>query len=68
MVGENGAVERQWLLFAWSPNGYRLREFEGEPPKVGDEVEVDGLRLEIVKVAASPLPGDRRRCAYTVGA
>ena len=60
--------ERAWVLFAWSPTGYRLHELDGEPPEPGSEVELDGQRLEIVKLGASPLPGDPRLCAYTAGA
>ncbi len=52
------------LLFIWKTRGYELRERDGEPPAVGDEVEEDAVRLTVTKVAPSPLPGDRRRCAY----
>jgi hypothetical protein len=54
-----------YLLFVWSPAGYELREQEGDPPQVGDEVEVDGRSLLITKVGASPLPDDERACAYS---
>jgi len=64
----NGSPPRQTLLFAWSPAGYRLRELDGDPPAVGAELVEDGRRLLVVKVGSSPLPGDRRRCVYTVGA
>jgi hypothetical protein len=66
MAEENGA-RRTYLLFAWSPTGYELYEREGEPPEIGAELVDDGNRLEVVKVGASPLPGDARRCVYTVG-
>jgi hypothetical protein len=55
------------LLFVWKPNGYELREQEGEPPAVGSEVEQDGTKLRVSKLAPSPLPGDRRICAYLQG-
>lgn len=54
-----------YLLFVWSPAGYELREQEGDPPQVGDEVDVDGRSLLITKVGASPLPDDERVCAYS---
>ena len=54
-----------YLLFAWAPTGYELREQEGELPKVGDVVEVDGRRVSITKIGVSPLPGDNRPCAYS---
>ena len=53
-----------YLEFVWTPNGYELREREGDPPAVGSEVEEGNGRFVVTKVAASPLPGDARRCAY----
>jgi hypothetical protein len=56
-----------YVLFVWSPAGYTLRELDGDPPPVGQELE-DGERTLVVnKLGASPLPGDTRRCAFTVG-
>jgi hypothetical protein len=54
----------KYLLFVWKPNGYELREVDGEVPAVGAEVEQDGTRLRVTKVAPSPLPGDSRPCVY----
>jgi hypothetical protein len=56
-----------YLLFVWTPAGYELREQEGEPPSVGDQVELDDKRLSITKLGVSPLPGDDRVCAFSVG-
>jgi hypothetical protein len=56
------------LLFVWKPSGYELREADGDVPAVGAEVEQDGTTLRVTKVAPSPLPGDRRQCAYLVRA
>jgi len=53
-----------YVLFVWKPSGYELHERDGEPPQVGSEVEEDGARFTVTKVATSPLPGDSRRCAY----
>jgi hypothetical protein len=52
------------LLFVWKTSGYELREQEGDVPGVGAEVEQDGAVFRVTKVAPSPLPGDRRQCAY----
>lgn len=53
------------VLFVWSANGWTLQEREGESPSVGSTVQ-DGERvLRISKIGPSPLPGDRRRCAFT---
>jgi hypothetical protein len=56
--------QRTHLRFVWTPNGYELRERQGDAPGVGEEVEEDETRLSVTKVAPSPLPGDLRRCAY----
>ena len=53
-----------YLVFVSKPSGYELHEREGEPPSVGDEVEDNGARLRVTKLAPSPLPGDERTCAY----
>jgi hypothetical protein len=53
-----------YVLFVWRPSGYELRDREGEPPALGDEVEEDEVRMTVTKVARSPLPGDKRRCVY----
>jgi len=56
------------LLFVWKPSGYELREEPGDAPAVGSDIEQDGERLRVSKVAPSPLPGDKRECAYLVRA
>lgn len=54
------------LLFVSKPTGYELREQEGDPPHVGSRIEWDGQTLRVTKIAPSPLPGDKRPCAYLV--
>ena len=56
-----------YLLFVWTPTGYELREQDGELPKIGDEVEVDEKTLRVTKLGVSPLPGDQRPCAFSLG-
>jgi hypothetical protein len=56
-----------YLLFVWSPAGYSLRELQGDPPKLGHEFEEGERRLVVNKIGASPLPGDTRRCVFSVG-
>jgi hypothetical protein len=53
-----------YVLFVWKPSGWELREREGDPPAVGEEIEEDGVSMTVTKLAPSPLPGDDRRCAY----
>ena len=53
-----------YLVFLWRPSGYELVEREGDPPSVGDVIDDNGSRVTVLKVVASPLPGDSRRCAY----
>jgi len=53
------------LLFVWSPHGWTLQERDGEAPAQGSTVEAGDRLLRVTKLGPSPLPGDRRRCAYT---
>ena len=64
MAEENGSGARGYLLFVWSPTGYTLKEFEGEPPVVGTELE-EGL--VVTSIGLSPFPADARACVYTIG-
>lgn len=57
-------AENGYLLFVWKPSGYELEQRSGEPPSVGDEVEIGDLVQRVGKIAPSPLPGDSRLCAY----
>ena len=65
-MSEDGASAKH-LLFVWTPAGYKLEERDGEPPAVGDEVELDGRSERVSKIGPSPLPGDHRPCAYLQG-
>ena len=66
MHEEDGRQHDQgYLLFVWSPNGWTLRELAGDLPAVGSTIEDGETRLRITKIGPSPLPGDRRPCAYT---
>ena len=58
------ATAEKYLLFVWKPTGYELRERDGELPKVGTIVELEEGRMQVNRLAASPLPGDSRRAAY----
>ena len=53
------------LLFVWSTNGWTLQQRDGDVPSVGSTVEANDTMLQISKIGPSPLPGDRRLCAYT---
>jgi uncharacterized protein (DUF3084 family) len=52
------------VLFVPAGASYRLVEVEGAPPPPGAEIAVDGGPHVVVRLGPSPLPGDRRRCAY----
>ena len=45
-----------------------LVERTGEPPRPGTEIEDGERRYLVAKIAPSPLPGDRRLCAYLLPA
>lgn len=53
------------LLFVPGP-AYRLAEIEHAGIGRGDPLELDGEEYVVGRVGSSPLPGDRRRCAYLV--
>jgi hypothetical protein len=55
--------ETAHLVFL-SSERYRLLEAEGPAPAAGAVLELEGDRFLVVRVGASPLPGDRRRCAF----
>jgi flavin reductase (DIM6/NTAB) family NADH-FMN oxidoreductase RutF len=56
------------LVFVWTPTGYTLDVRPGEPPLPGAAVDEGERRHRVTKVAASPLPGDPRPCAYLLPA
>ncbi len=53
-----------WVAFVASPAGYRLVERDGAAPGRGERVDVEGTPFRVVRLGPSPLPGDRRRCAF----
>jgi len=57
---------KRHLLFIATPAGYSLAEQDGPPPRPGDRIEIPGQATSflVVKLGPSPLPNDRRRCAY----
>ena len=53
------------LLFVGRPQGYELRECDGELPAIGDTIELDEEGTFFVsRVGPSPRPQDSRPCAY----
>jgi hypothetical protein len=60
------ATPGQHVLFAPTAAGYLLIERTGTPPLPAATVELSDPpgRFEVVKLAQSPLPDDRRLCAY----
>jgi hypothetical protein len=66
MSDENGHYGApRHLLFVWSPSGWMLRERDGDVPQRGATLEEGDAVLRVSKIGPSPLPGDRRPCAYT---
>jgi hypothetical protein len=59
-----GPVPDGWVALVASPDGYRLLQREGPPPEPGASVELDDGMLVVLRLGPSPLPGDRRRCAF----
>ena len=63
--GNGNQSSTGYVLFVWSPSGWTLQQRDGEPPALGETVEAGDKTLRVTKLGPSPLPGDRRRCAYT---
>jgi hypothetical protein len=59
-----GPAADGWLAFASSPDGYRLLPQEGAAPERGATIELELGRFQVLRLGPSPLPGDRRRCAF----
>jgi hypothetical protein len=49
-------------------SGYAFEEADEPPPALGEPLEMDGDAFAVERFAASPLPGDSRRCAILVRA
>jgi len=58
----------QHLRFFATGDRYALEELQGAPPAVGEVVDLGARGAALVtKVGTSPLPNDRRPCAYVIG-
>jgi hypothetical protein len=59
--------QSEHLLFVPTPQGYLLLERSGPAPTQGEVIELPEVpitRVLVAKVTSSPLPQDRRACAY----
>jgi chromosome segregation ATPase len=52
------------VVFLPSAKGYALAELPGPTPDRGAYEDVDEVRFVVSRIGPSPLPADRRRCAY----
>jgi hypothetical protein len=57
-------VEQDYLLFVGTPAGYQLRDVRGRLPQRGESLDEGEVKLEVVRVGWSPLPGDARACVF----
>ena len=62
---EPGGDQAEFVALVLADGRYRVVMRDDGPPVVGADVVVDGASYRIVRIGASPLPGDRRRCAFT---
>jgi hypothetical protein len=59
------AGELEYVVFSAVPSGYRLAVAFGRLPEPGDQIAAsDGGSAEVLRIGASPLPGDRRPCVF----
>ncbi len=65
-AGSAEGTAQAHLLFVSTSNGYRLLERRGPEPGAFEYVSVPehGGLFQVGKLATSPLPNDRRPCAY----
>ena len=65
-AGKDQDTDKRHLLFIATPAGYSLAEQAGPPPHRGDRIDIPGQTTSflVVKLGPSPLPNDRRSCAY----
>jgi hypothetical protein len=63
-AAEPAPVADGWLAFVSSPDGYRLLAQDGAPPDRGATIELELDSFLVLRLGPSPLPGDRRRCAF----
>lgn len=57
-------VQAGHVLFVAGPEGYRLFQRDGPPPDRGAALALDDSVFLVLRLGPSPLPGDRRRCAF----
>jgi len=55
--------EDEYVALVSTADRYRLVIREGPPPEPGATVELDDMPHRVVRLTASPLPGDDRSCA-----
>jgi len=55
--------EDEYVALVSTADRYRLVIREGPPPEPGSTVELDDIPHRVVRLTASPLPGDDRSCA-----
>jgi DNA repair exonuclease SbcCD ATPase subunit len=65
MPGISAPVDMSPAFVALVPGGrYRLVERDDGPPSIGTEMRIEEETFRIVRLGSSPLPNDRRRCAF----
>ncbi len=65
MRGTSVPVDTSPDYVALVPGGrYRLVERDDGPPSLGTQIVVEEEAFRIVRLGSSPLPNDRRRCAF----
>jgi hypothetical protein len=52
------------VRFLGSPDGYRLESSDERCARPGDVIEIEGRSFLVTRVGSSPLPDDRRPCAF----
>ena len=60
----SNADQSRHLVFIPVEGVYALAERTGPAPMEGADEEIDGIRFRVTRIGGSPLPSDKRRCAF----
>ena len=65
-LSEDPMPEPGHIAFVATQSGYELVECESQVPEIGSELALPSFdgQFRVMRIGPSPLPLDRRRCAY----
>ena len=64
LIVESAPAQAGHVLFVAASDGYRLLQRDGPAPDRGAALALEDGVFVVHRLGPSPLPGDRRRCAF----